>query len=345
MKKGKTILMILSWIAVFAALSFFMKPTKNTNAVAQEGSLLVTGRSGYALTVEYKKLTEREYRETMDYGTLLEGTDDQHERSGRWENAELGEYILCVNPKIEPCILAQTEEGTMVFNFESAKATEALYTALTEQMEAQPAAEGEGKMLSVSTRGFVDVDGVKLSEIEIHYDTDMSGAAIDSETYALTVYTGSILENFGSGSIGDITDIRVDGSTVTLSLYSDYHLASETPFASALAVSVMQTKDIPIGSRVIPAGETAVDNYAAEGQDQAGGPGSERRHQPSAAIRSTASRVSGISPATQTMAPRMARPSTKITVSPKSPGNTLTLTCLTPCSFRKTMIPRSSMHW
>lgn len=279
MKKGKTILMILSWIAVFAALSFFMKPTKNTNAIAQKGSLLVTGRSGYALTVEYKKLTGLEYRETMDYGSLLEGTDDQLERSGRWENAELGEYILCVNPKIEPCILARTEEGTMVFNFESGKATEALYTALTEQMEAQPVMEGEGKMLSVSTRGFVDVDGVKLSEIAIHYDTDMSGAAIDSETYALTVYTGSILENFGGGSIGDVTGVRVDGSTVTLSLYTDYHLASETPFASALAVSVTQKKDISTNSRTIPASEAAVDNYAAAeagGQGPRGGPGGMR---------------------------------------------------------------------
>ncbi len=166
MRKGKTIIMILLCIAVFGVLSFFMKPTKNTNAVAQEGSILVTGRSGYTLTVAYGRLTGLEFRETMDYGSMLEGTDDKYEKSGRWQNAELGEYLLCVNPKIKPCILARTEEGTMVFNFESAKATEALYTALLEQMAAQPAIEGFGKILSVSTRGFVDVDGVKLSCVQ-----------------------------------------------------------------------------------------------------------------------------------------------------------------------------------
>ena len=42
---------------------------------------------------------------------------------------------------------------------------------------------------------------------------------------------------------------------VKLSLYTDYHLASESSFASALAVSATQKKDIVAGNATIAASE------------------------------------------------------------------------------------------
>ena len=265
MTKGKLIGTIVLWIAVFAVLSIFMKPTKTTSAAAQEGQLQITGKSGYTLSVVYDELETVEYREQMDYGTVVDGVDEGKEKSGIWENGELGQYRLCVNTKVKPCIVLRTKEQTMVVNFESESSTQALYNAILEQMDTASVSEPEqaaaGKMLAVTTKGFVDVDGVKLSAIEIRYDTDMTGAEIDKDTYALEVYKGSILENFGDGNIGDITDITIDADTVTLSLYTDYHLNSETPFTSALAVSVSQVKDIAVGDMTLKADGTAVDNY------------------------------------------------------------------------------------
>ena len=134
MKKGKMIITIALWIAVFAALSMFMKPVRSTSCVAQEGRLLVTGRSGYELPVIYEKVTIIEYREEIDFGTLIDGVDDGKEKSGRWKNDEFGQYLLCVNAKVNPCIVLHTEEQTIVINYESQQSTQALYDALVEQI-------------------------------------------------------------------------------------------------------------------------------------------------------------------------------------------------------------------
>lgn len=122
-------------IAVFAVLSIFMRPVRITNCVAQEGRLLVTGRSGYELPVIYEELEDIEYRDEMDYGTPTDGVEDGREKSGFWENDDLGRYLLCVNTKVKPCIVLRTKGQIMVINFESDKSTRALYDALLEQME------------------------------------------------------------------------------------------------------------------------------------------------------------------------------------------------------------------
>ena len=134
MKKGKIAVTVALWVAVIAVLSFFMKPVRNTSCTAEEGRILITGRSGYELSVDYEKVTAIEYRQEMDYGALIDGVDDGKEKSGRWENDELGQYLLCVNAKVEPCIVLRTAEQTMVVNFESQQSTRALYDALVEQI-------------------------------------------------------------------------------------------------------------------------------------------------------------------------------------------------------------------
>ena len=283
MRKGKTVIYIVVWIAVLAVLSLFMKPAKITSCAAQQGNILVTGRSGYELPITYEEVTTIEYREELDYGTLIDGVDDGKEKSGQWENDELGQYLLCVNAKVKPCIILHTSEQIMVINYESQQSTQALYDALLEQIDpvshpypgsSEPLST-EGRMLAVTTRGFVDVDGVKLSAIQIQYNIDLTGAEIDKDTYSLEVYHGTVLENFGGGDIGDITGITISGDTVTLSVYADYHLSSETPFASAMAVSVTQEKDIVAGSITVLSSENAVNNYApsetASGSNGSGG--------------------------------------------------------------------------
>lgn len=134
MKKGKAIGSIALCIAFFAVLSVFMKPVKNTSCAAQAGQLVVTGRSGYSLAVVYDEITAIEYREEMDYGTSIDGVQDSKEKSGLWENSDLGQYLLCVNAKVTPCLVIQTREQTMVINYESKKSTQALYDALLEQL-------------------------------------------------------------------------------------------------------------------------------------------------------------------------------------------------------------------
>lgn len=136
MKKRTMIASIALWLVVIALLAFFMKPTGNTRCTAQEGRLSVTGRSGYELSFTYEELTAVEYREELDFGSRIDGVDDSREKSGRWESGELGQYLLCVNAKVKPCIVLRTAEQTFVINYESGKSTRALYDALLEQVGA-----------------------------------------------------------------------------------------------------------------------------------------------------------------------------------------------------------------
>ena len=133
MKKGSMLSFLVLWIVVIAVLSFFMKPIPGTSCKAQDGSLLVTARSGYSLTVVYDELTSAEYRELMDFGTMVDGVDDRREKSGIWHSDELGSYQLCVNPKVTPCLILRTADEVFVINFESKDATKALYDAIRKQ--------------------------------------------------------------------------------------------------------------------------------------------------------------------------------------------------------------------
>ena len=133
----KSVMTIVGWIAVIAVFSLFMKPKANVSCAAEDGQLLVTGRSGYELTIVYDTLVSVEYFDEMEYGTMIEGTDDKYEKSGLWENDELGQYLMCTSAKVDSCIVIETEEQVMVINYASETSTSSLYEALLEQMDVE----------------------------------------------------------------------------------------------------------------------------------------------------------------------------------------------------------------
>lgn len=135
MKSGKTIAFWGTWLVVIIALSFILKPGRSTSCVAQDGSLLVTGKSGYSLTIVYGDLTSVELCQDFNYGERIDGVDDKSEKSGAWQSDALGTYQLCVNPKVRPVILLRTADSVMVINFESKDSTQALYEAILKQIK------------------------------------------------------------------------------------------------------------------------------------------------------------------------------------------------------------------
>jgi hypothetical protein len=132
MKKRKVFIYMIAWIAVVAVLSLGMKPVRNTDCEVFDGGLLVTGQSGYELSVDFASIEAVEYRAEIDYGNLMEGIDNSKEKSGKWENDELKDYCMCVNAKVESCIILYMSEQTIVINYESEDSTKALYDAICE---------------------------------------------------------------------------------------------------------------------------------------------------------------------------------------------------------------------
>lgn len=125
---------IVIWIIVIAILSMVMQPHRTVSTEGFDGRLEVQSNSGYTIDIDYENVEKIELRENLDYGRMLDGTDQSKEKSGLWENEEFGEYRLCVNAKIDLCIALETPSGVFVVNYESAKSTESLYEAILKQL-------------------------------------------------------------------------------------------------------------------------------------------------------------------------------------------------------------------
>lgn len=138
MPKEKNSRMWASWIiwaVVILALSRFMAGEQQVSvAVGTEGLSFKT-ESGYTSQLGWDDISALEVRADFAYGTLVEGTDTDKEKSGIWTNDALGEYELIAEAKISACIICSTRSGRVVaFNFESEESTRSLYEAIQEKI-------------------------------------------------------------------------------------------------------------------------------------------------------------------------------------------------------------------
>ena len=125
---------LILWVVVIAVFAVFLHPRRTVNADANEGYLTITGASGYTVEIRYEDVRSAELRESMDYGTRIDGTDEKKEKSGLWNNDEFGQYRLCVNAKVPSCIILTTDQGVTVVNYESRTSTQQLYEAILRQL-------------------------------------------------------------------------------------------------------------------------------------------------------------------------------------------------------------------
>lgn len=125
------------WIAVILILARVMGGGSQVIAVTiEEDGLSLLSEAGTDFRFGWEEVKDLELREEWDYGTKVEGVDNGEEKSGTWENTELGEYMLLVNADIRSVILCGMENGeNLVFNFESEESTASLYRAMLEKLE------------------------------------------------------------------------------------------------------------------------------------------------------------------------------------------------------------------
>lgn len=94
--------------------------------------------------VSFDDLISAETITSIDYGEKINGVDTSDYCYGTWRNEEYGEYGLCIRPKIHTYVLAQTSDGTYVFNAEGETTTEQIPQAIKDYLE-KKAAEGDAK--------------------------------------------------------------------------------------------------------------------------------------------------------------------------------------------------------
>lgn len=138
-------------------------------------------------------------------------------------------------------------------------------------------------IVGISTIGYVDVDGAKISAIAVEYNVDLTGAKVNTSMFQITdygitqgddacalgsnpgvataVYVNDRAERSESGGTGT-------GNYVIIEVNTDYQLASVMGGAAAYQVSmcaeVTQTGTIQAKDRVVTAGSHPVVNYTAQ---------------------------------------------------------------------------------
>lgn len=136
-RKNKEILsVVVVWVAILVIFGVFNKGggTESFVQIEKEGFTLrsVTGES---LKVNWEEIQNVEKRDSVDFGTVVSGTDTADQKSGTFHNDEFGDYRLFADPDISNYLIITTDETTLVMNYESEKSTDSFYDALLKQVE------------------------------------------------------------------------------------------------------------------------------------------------------------------------------------------------------------------
>lgn len=102
-----------------------------------EDSLAIAA-SNYDWIVPYDQIDSMELTLLSDPGTLMEGIEKRTLCCGTWQNDVWGEYTLCVNPKIEQCIVLTMQSGQILaINYENSESTQSLYKMFTDLLNSK----------------------------------------------------------------------------------------------------------------------------------------------------------------------------------------------------------------
>lgn len=102
------------------------------------GEFLTLSASDYDWTIPYDQIESLELAELPDTGTLIEGIEKRTLCCGIWENEIWDEYILCVNPKIDQCIVVTMNSGNIhVLNYENSDSTGQLHKMFTDLLHSK----------------------------------------------------------------------------------------------------------------------------------------------------------------------------------------------------------------
>lgn len=102
-----------------------------------ENSLSI-GASGYDWVLPYEQITSLDLMPLPDKGVLLQGIEKSTLCCGTWKNEVWGEYTLCIDPKVEQCIVVTLRDGDeFILNYESGESTRQLHQMFTELLQSK----------------------------------------------------------------------------------------------------------------------------------------------------------------------------------------------------------------
>ena len=99
-------------------------------------ALTLTAHDGSVAKVDYSTITEVQWLEELECGTVVAGTERKDGKSGTWEHPQWGTYCLCVYDSCASAVRIETQTGSYVVNLASGEETAQLYQLIQDKMPA-----------------------------------------------------------------------------------------------------------------------------------------------------------------------------------------------------------------
>lgn len=124
---------------IFFAVSAIYYTKMGNNQVAlsvQEASLIIEVPKKSEHEVRYEQILSVTLQDAPSYGQAVDGGIAGKCNYGIWQNEQWGTYYCYALTNVKDCIVLETDEGIVAFNFENEDATKAFYEAFLEKMNA-----------------------------------------------------------------------------------------------------------------------------------------------------------------------------------------------------------------
>ena len=122
-------------LIILAALFLFWHFTPPSANLSFEGETLSVADGDIVdVSIPFAEIQAISLIGMLERGEMVRGTSTRHIARGIWENDTYGEYTLCINERIDCCLVIQADGQTLVYNYESSETMQGIYSMLVQAL-------------------------------------------------------------------------------------------------------------------------------------------------------------------------------------------------------------------
>lgn len=132
-EKGRLFtLLVIAALFIIGTVQVLNGSSGFVTAEVDDVHLGVCGTYGTTTFIELSNITDIQLVSTFDFGSCLEGESTQNTVSGLYSNTEYEHYTAHAYTDVSSYIIVTHKDGVLVFNRDSQKMTESLYSQLVQ---------------------------------------------------------------------------------------------------------------------------------------------------------------------------------------------------------------------
>ncbi|MCC8100159.1 MAG: hypothetical protein LIO78_08895 [Clostridiales bacterium] len=130
LQTGELVVVVVVVLTLFSAFTGTSSATLNL----QDDGISISASDDLTVEVAYADIQSITLEELPDsFGTCVDGSEGRNYSYGVWQSDTWGDYILAAKTSLTQVIVIETEEQTVVFNYESDDVTAQLYEHFLEE--------------------------------------------------------------------------------------------------------------------------------------------------------------------------------------------------------------------